>query len=516
MRFRELFATSALVLASVQTPSVAAPKGAAPAAPAAASPAPPRFGQALGLPRDGAQLYIPDSKFPAILQPAGWEAYSDIDGERAKRVADGLTAISRKSRDDGNQFWGRITGTIYDRMSQDWIEAQFKEIGLQDIRRQPLEMAPLWYPESWAASASADGAPLTLKSAFPIVDTVGTTRKGISADAIWLGLGTDADFLGRDVRGKAVFLYSIATPGGRAHSANWNGAIKRANDAGAAMVFVTMGFPGDAVTEPQGGATTVPSFTVSSDEGNAVREALGAGKKVSVQLTADIGHRENLTSGNVWGVLPGASDESILIMAHTDAFFEGALDNASGVAMMLELARHYARIPQSQRPRTLVFLTTPAHHQGFVGIEWVRDHYDFSKTALIMNCEHPSQTLMYLLDAGMMTANAISARRWYVNGSPTLNNLITNTLRDYGVSVYAQPERRPGGELHYVYDKAPSFHIIEHVIYHSTIDTLAMIPASGITAVGRSYASIIDQVNKMSLTELRPTQVSAAPAGANQ
>ncbi len=174
--------------------------------------------------------------------------------------------------------------------------------------------------------------------------------------------------------------------------------------------------------------------------------------------------------------------------------------------MMLELARHYASIPQAQRKRTLVFLTTPAHHQGFVGIEWVRDNYDFSKTAFIMNCEHPSQTLMYLLDAGVMTANAISARRWYINGSPRLNSLITTTLRDYGVSTYAQPERRPGGELYFIFHKAPSFHIIDHVIYHSTIDTLDMIPASGITAVGRAYASIIDQVNKLSLAELRPAE----------
>ncbi|OJY63068.1 MAG: hypothetical protein BGP16_04305 [Sphingobium sp. 66-54] len=508
MRLKTLTAAFALPLVGLQASPAPAQQTAA-----TAPTSPPRFGAPLGLPRDGDKLYIPDEKFPEVPRPAGWEAYSDIDGVRAKQVAGEITAIARKSRDDGNQFWGRITGTVYDHMTQDWVEAQFRQIGLSDVRRQPLKMEPLWYPESWSVSASADGAALSLKSAFPILDTVGTTKAGLTAEAVWLGLGTDADFVGRDVRGKAVFLYSIATPGGRAHSANWNGAIKRAVNAGAGMVFVVMGFPGDAITEPQSGATSVPAFTVSSDEGDAVRAALGAGRKVSVHVTADIGKREGLTTGNVWGVLPGATDESILIMAHTDSFFEGALDNASGIAMMLELARHYARTPQSERKRTLVFLTTPAHHQSFVGIEWVRNNYDFSKTAFIMNCEHPSQTMMYLLDAGVMTANTVSARRWYINGSPALNDKITGTLRDYGVSLYAQPERRPGGELYFIFHKAPSFHVLDHVIYHSTIDTLDMVPASGITAVGRAYASIIDQVNGMNLAELRPAQVpAAAPA----
>src|SRR5258705_12793189 len=101
-------------------------------------------------------------------------------------------------------------------------------------------------------------------------------------------------------------------------------------------------------------------------------------------------------------------------MAHTDAFFEGAMDNASGISMMLDIARHYAAVPQARRPRTLGFLTTPDHHHGSAGIHLVPDNYDWSNVELIINSEHPSQTLLYNLDAGIMTANAGTARRWYV------------------------------------------------------------------------------------------------------
>jgi hypothetical protein len=45
-----------------------------------------------------------------------------------------------------------------------------------------------------------------------------------------------------------------------------------------------------------------------------------------------------LKTYNTWGVLPGATDENILVMAHHDGFFDAALDNASGTALMLEIA----------------------------------------------------------------------------------------------------------------------------------------------------------------------------------
>src|SRR5207253_966272 len=187
-------------------------------------------------------------------------------------------AISRKSRDDGNQYWGRIPGTLYDRMTQDWVIGQFQKIGLKDVRRQELEMKELWYPESWKAEMTVAGKTIELKTTFPINETVGTPAEGISAQAIWVGLGTAADLIGRDIKGKAVFIYSVATPGGRDHSAAWNGAVRRVNEGGAALVFVVMGFPGNAISNPEGAnGTRAPTLTICSDEGNVVRAAFEKG-----------------------------------------------------------------------------------------------------------------------------------------------------------------------------------------------------------------------------------------------
>ena len=44
--------------------------------------------------------------------------------------------------------------------------------------------------------------------------------------------------------------------------------------------------------------------------------------KVHIELTTEM--RSGLRDASVWGTLPGTTDEDIIIMAHHDAFFEGA------------------------------------------------------------------------------------------------------------------------------------------------------------------------------------------------
>ena len=61
-----------------------------------------------------------------------------------------------------------------------------------------------------------------------------------------------------------------------------------------------------------------------------------------------------------------------------------------------------------------------------------------------------------------------------------------------------------------VYTDAPSFHIIDHAIYHTDLDTPALVPEAGLEAAVRAFAKIIDEVNTLDLTALR------APRASNQ
>ena len=161
-------------------------------------------------------------------------------------------------------------------------------------------------------------------------------------------------------------------------------------------------------------------MALGNRDGSSVREAVEKGEHPRIKLRLDVKMQEGLKTNNVWGVLPGMTDENILVMAHHDAFFDGALDNASGMAMLLEIAKYYAAIAKSERRRTMVFLDDSLHHSpGMAGSTWVRENmHDFlAKTAFIVNCEHPAATETYLVGPGLMTSDGVAAARWFASGS---------------------------------------------------------------------------------------------------
>jgi len=462
--------------------------------------------------------WLADDQFLRWPYPPGDVAYRDLDGVRIKALVNEVTAISRKSRDDGNQYWGRIAGTEYERMTNEWTAAQFRRVGLEQVRIQEFDLPPQWFPTSWDMTVTAAGRTVPLATAFPLYHSVGTTGT-VSLEPVWLGMGTAADFADRVVTGKAAVLYGFPNPGGRGNTALTLGALRRAEEAGAAAVLMIVGFPGNVVNQPQGGAdrppAKVPVIMLGDRDGRVLREMIERRESPSVRLRLAVEMRTGLKTANVWGVLPGASDENIALMAHADAFFEGAMDNASGMATLVALAEHYAKIPRAERRRTMTFFTTFAHHSPSgeqAGIRWVHHHMQpmFAKTALLVNLEHTAQVATYLIGEAFIPSNHVSARRWYVGGSNRLRDIVLTTFQEYGIALYSRAEGRPGGELSHVYTDAPSFHIIDHTVYHTDMDTLAAVPAYGLEQSARAFAKIIDQVNSVELRDLRGGPVNAS------
>ena len=216
------------------------------ALPPVASPRPRGGRGAQGLPGGRDKLYIPDADYVRFPLPAGEEKYASIQGAELKKLTADIVAISEKSRADGNQYYGRISGSPYDKMTSDYMLAAFQKLGLEQTREQGFNLSPQWFPTSWKVELNAGDKTIPLTSAFPFQNGLGTPNGPMEAEAVWVGLGTAADFKGRDVKGKAVFIYSFPTPGGRDHTALTNGMVQRATDAGASLVFVVLGFPGNA------------------------------------------------------------------------------------------------------------------------------------------------------------------------------------------------------------------------------------------------------------------------------
>ena len=167
----------------------------------------------------------------------------------------------------------------------------------------------------WAVGLSVMA---TQMSAITLVGTTGQA----DLEPVWVGTGTDADFLGRDVRGKAVIAYGFPNPGGREDTALTWGVVRRADMAGASALFIVLGFPGNVMNEPTAAGTTnparMPVFMLGNQDGTRIRQMIERDEEPRLRFRLAVELREGLKTANVWGVLPGATDENVAVMAHTD------------------------------------------------------------------------------------------------------------------------------------------------------------------------------------------------------
>ena len=307
----------------------------------------------LGQPLLDASGQLRDDAFIRIpLRPED-ERYADIEGDRLKEMLLEVDAISLADRDAGTIFWGRNVGTASHVATQDWVEGHFRRNGLDTVSRQSFDLNPVWHPTAWELTFASGDQTFTLASARPPQGAPSTPPGGLEFDLVWVGGGSDADYLGRDVVGKAVLIQDIPRPGTLRHSIRDEGSVARAFEKGAAAVGIVYGISDNfAVWQRTGDG---PGFNLGYEDGMRLRDRLGRGERVRVRYTMESEQRSGLQAASVWGTLPGVSDEEILIIAHMDGYFRSALDNASGLAVMMGLLEHYAKTSLAERPRTLRF-----------------------------------------------------------------------------------------------------------------------------------------------------------------
>lgn len=130
---------------------------------------------------------------------------------------------------------------------------------------------------------------------------------------------------------------------------------------------------------------------------------------VKLNLTASINLRsevKRVQAPNVAAILTGRDprlrDQYVVYSAHWDHLgigepnkrgdniYNGAVDNASGVASVIEIARALKELPANERPRrSILFLIPTAEEQGLLGAEWYARHplVPLSKTAANVNLD---------------------------------------------------------------------------------------------------------------------------------
>jgi Zn-dependent M28 family amino/carboxypeptidase len=270
------------------------------------------------------------------------------------------------------------------------------------------------------------------------------------SDLVFVGYGIVApeyawnDYAGADVRGKTVVAlindpgYGSKDPkvfkgGAMSYYGRWTYKIEEATRQGASAVLLihdtqAAGYGWSVVQNAWSG----PQFERATADGGAGRAALEgwiqsdaaralflkAGmdftalmaaatqpgfKAVPMNMHADVTLHNSIrqfTSANVIAVLPGGRHrECVLFTAHWDslgvddkraghAIFNGALDNASGVAGMLALAQSFVRTRPTP-DRSLVFLAVTGGDYGQLGSEYYVENplYPLRQTAAVIDLD---------------------------------------------------------------------------------------------------------------------------------
>lgn len=128
-----------------------------------------------------------------------------------------------------------------------------------------------------------------------------------------------------------------------------------------------------------GAATPWKEALQSAEAGRAQAVALPA--TVAIHI---VSRHSEVESPNIAAILPGSDpqlkNEYVLFTAHTDHLgigvpvngdniYNGAADNASGTAALIEMARAYSQLPKPPR-RSLLFLAVTGEEEGLLGSDY--------------------------------------------------------------------------------------------------------------------------------------------------
>ncbi len=324
---------------------------------------------------------------------------------------------------------GREAGTRGYDLAAEYVAAQFEAAGaepagdggtyLHHVRMRTFRIDPA------KSSFTIDGVAFEHRKDVIIQTTTEPTSE-LDVPVVFAGFGITApeldhdDYEGLDVRGKIVALLSGAPPrfphSQRAYYSS--GTVKLANATGRGAIGVLLvrtldaerrfswartiasgdstamrardrnGQPMETFPQIRGSVNLGPAAaralfngetatvdTILADAEKGIAHPFALKKRVAIRTTTAIA---DLTSPNVAAIVRGAElpDEHVVVTAHLDhvgindrgedRIRNGALDNASGIAALIEIARAVASMKEKPR-RSIVFLAVTAEEKGVQG-----------------------------------------------------------------------------------------------------------------------------------------------------
>jgi Zn-dependent M28 family amino/carboxypeptidase len=294
----------------------------------------------------------------------------------------------------------RFAGSSGEQRARALVLDRLRSAGLANIHTWPFQFTA-WERGTCRVELSDPSVPLT--SAISLVGSPSTPPSGLEAEILDLGAGPLEEFERRssEIAGRVVVVSSATAPGTRpAHRREKYGwAVER---GAAGFVYVNhlpgmLPLTGSLRPDRPG---EIPAVGVSFEDGALIRSA----GRSTIRLILDNRSRQ-ATAENLFGEIPGRSDELVIVNAHYDAhdISPSALDNGSGLVTSLELARVLAPLAGQLR-RTIRFAYFTVEEWGVVG------------SAKYVSGLPDAEADRIALAVNLDTTSGIGPRIWSVNG----------------------------------------------------------------------------------------------------
>lgn len=474
---------------------------------------------------------------PAVVPP-GEEGYRHLVGETIRRDLETIVGFSRESREEREigegMLWGRISGFPSSRRTIEWAVEELRSAGIEDVELQEFDQDPdaeFWLPLSWEVRLLGDPAfgpgsrDVVLETAMPLAPSE-IPEGGLTAPLVYVGKATPAEVAAVDVEGRIAVQH--ITPQGHLVFER-SPAVPRARalmEAGAVAVFNIIDLPGNERARDMsrcGG----PCFNLGGRDGRflasvlsaAAEEGVSGPVRAEIHLAAEV--YEGLSGVNGVAVIPGAGDggvgdETIVINAHADAWFDGAGDNGDGLAVTLGLARHFAQ-PENRPRRTLVFVVSAGHHSpGINGPRnFVAMNPDLAENAvLFINVEHVAQRNIspareefedgyrkWVADAAEVPIVA-----GITNASPFLEELVVRGVDRYGTNFVSEPNPMASGEGGGYRDLGVAVFTAMQAppLYHTSGEVFEVVSTPGLERMARFLAFFVAEVDRGEAGKINP------------
>jgi len=269
----------------------------------------------------------------------------------------------------------KAAGTKEELEATNLIEKEFRKLGLKNVHRELFTAVSRNYKDC------------QLKILEPSVETVpcvnggtsvSTPPQGIRADLIDAGFGTAKDYerlekRGVDTKGKIALIERSD------RLTSWPDIPCRlAKDLGVeAVIYTTFFSEHKAFRKDAFPFAPIPVVSVPYEVAQSLRAKMRK-QNVKVELKNIVETDEDGVSYNVIGELVGSKypEEIITLTAHHDTWFGGANDNASAVAIILEIAKI---LSENFKPkRTIKFISFGAEESGSKNFfEWSVGSFEY-------------------------------------------------------------------------------------------------------------------------------------------